>query len=276
MSHPASLAIHAPPAWVVMWSLAAAIYFSCKLWTVRLAFANGVRPSTAATLGYLFLWPGMNAAGFLAAPAGRAQRVAWRTSVAPLGKALAGAALLWGGARHAANPLLAGWIGMVGLILMLHFGLFGLLALAWQRQGREAPPLMRQPLLASSLSDFWGRRWNTAFHDLVATSLLPPLRQRFGRAGATMLIFLFSGLVHDLVISVPAGGGYGLPTLYFVLQGGGLFLERSRTGRRLGLRDRWRGRVLLFLVAAGPIGALFHPPFVRQVILPFLQAIHAL
>ena len=165
---------------------------------------------------------------------------------------------------------------MVGLIMMLHFGLFALLALAWQRLGRQAPPLMRQPLLASSPSDFWGRRWNTAFHDLVATCLLPPLRRRFGLAGATMLIFLFSGLVHDLVISVPAGGGYGLPTLYFVLQGGAILLERSRTGRRLGLRGGWRGRVLLFLVAALPLGALFHPPFVRQVILPFLRAIHAL
>ncbi len=118
---------------------------------------------------------------------------------------------------------------MVGLIMMLHFGLFALLALAWQRLGRQAPPLMRQPLLASSPSDFWGRRWNTAFHDLVATCLLPPLRRRFGLAGATMLIFVFSGLVHDLVISVPAGGGYGLPTLYFVLQGGAILLERSRT-----------------------------------------------
>jgi hypothetical protein len=265
--------IDSVPAWVVMWSLAAAIYFLCKLWTVRFAFARGVRPTAAATLAYLFLWPGMNALGFLSRPAAPAP---WRKWRAPLGKALAGATLLWAVTRCAPHPLLAGWIGMVGLIMLLHFGLFGLLALAWQRAGRQAPPLMQQPLRANSLSDFWGRRWNTAFHDLVATCLLPPLRRRCGLAGATMLIFLFSGLVHDLVISLPAGGGYGQPTLYFVLQGAGLLLERSRAGRRIGLRGGWRGRVLLFVVAALPLGALFHPPFVRHVILPFLRAIHSI
>ncbi|HEV7403122.1 MAG TPA: MBOAT family protein [Chthoniobacteraceae bacterium] len=266
---------HGLPPWVVMWCLAAAIYFLCKLWTLRFAFAQRLRPSAAATLGYLFLWPGMNAAAFLGPHAAPAP-IPRRTWLTPLGKTAAGAALLWGAARHGPTPLLAGWVGMTGLILMLHFGLFGLAAAGWQRLGRAAPPLMRQPLRAHSLGDFWGRRWNTAFHDLVATSLFPPLRKRFGFAGATMLIFLGSGLVHDLVISVPAGGGYGLPTLYFVLQGAGLLLERSRLGRRLGLRRGARGRVLLFLTAAAPVAALFHPPFVRQVILPFLRALHAL
>jgi hypothetical protein len=60
------------------------------------------------------------------------------------------------------------------------------------------------------------------------------------------------------------------------LQGGGLLLERSQAGRRLGLRGGWRGRLLLFALAGLPLGTLFHPPFVRQVILPFLAAIHAL
>jgi alginate O-acetyltransferase complex protein AlgI len=267
--------IPALPAWVVMWSLAAATYFLCKLWTLRFAFAQGLRPSTAATAAYLFLWPGMNAAGFLRPPAARVA-VPLRRWLPSLVKTLLGAALLWDVARHAPQPLLAGWIGMVGLILLLHFGLFGLIALGWQRAGRQAPPLMQEPLRATSLGEFWGRRWNTAFHELVATCLLPSLRQHCGLAGATMLIFLLSGLVHDLVISLPAGGGYGLPTLYFVIQGGGLLLERSRAGRRLGLRGGWRGRVLLWFVAAAPLGALFHPPFVREVIMPFLEAIHTL
>ena len=70
------------------------------------------------------------------------------------------------------------------------------------------------------------------------------------------------------MISCAARGGYGLPTAYFVLQGVGVSFERSRVGRRLGLRRSVRG-------TAGPAFWLFHPPFVRYVVLPFMRAIGA-
>ena len=90
-----------------------------------------------------------------------------------------------------------------------------------------------------------------------------------------MAAFLVSGAIHELVISVPAGAGYGLPTAYFLVQGGAVILERSRIGRRMGLRAGWRGRVFALLVVAAPAFWLFHPPFIRNVILPMLTAIGA-
>ena len=102
-----------------------------------------------------------------------------------------------------------------------------------------------------------------------------PLRPAVGRAGATLLAFLVSGLIHELVISVPAQGGYGLPTGYFVLQGLGVAGEHTRLGRRLGLGRSWRGWLFTVVVAAGPAFWLFPPPFVRNVMLPMLAVIRA-
>ena len=97
-----------------------------------------------------------------------------------------------------------------------------------------------------------------------------------GAARATLLVFLASGLIHELVISVPARGGYGLPTGYFVLQGLGVAGERTRLGRRLGLGRAWRGWLFTVFVAAAPAFWLFPPAFVRNVILPMLAFIGAI
>jgi hypothetical protein len=134
---------------------------------------------------------------------------------------------------------------------------------------------MRSPFLATSLAEFWSARWNTAFHLLAQDVAFRPLARRRGPTGATIGVFLISGLVHEAVISLPARGGFGLPTAYFVLQGLGVLAERARCGRRLGLGRGLRGWLFALICAAGPAFWLFHPPFIHRVILPMLQAIGA-
>jgi alginate O-acetyltransferase complex protein AlgI len=193
-------------------------------------------------------------------------------------RALFGIGLVWGGAGllHPALPIAAGWVGMFGLILMLlHFGFFQLLAFAWRRSGVPVEPLMRGPLLATSLGDFWGARWNTGFHTLAHQFAFRPLHRLLGRTLAVLAVFLLSGLVHELVITLPARGGYGLPTVYFLLQGLGLVLERSPLGRKLGLGAGVRGRVFALILVAVSAFWLFPPVFVRNVILPMLHALGA-
>ena len=86
---------------------------------------------------------------------------------------------------------------------------------------------MQNPILATSLAEFWGRRWNTAFNELAFRFTFRPLRRMTTPVTATLLVFGLSGLIHELVISLPAGGGYGLPTIYFFIQGFGTVIERS-------------------------------------------------
>ncbi|HWC59736.1 MAG TPA: DCC1-like thiol-disulfide oxidoreductase family protein [Verrucomicrobiae bacterium] len=262
------------PPWLYMWTLAFALFTGCKWLCFRVALKPGAKVGLGRKLGFLFGWIGMDAAGFFTKPA---EKPSAREFAFAAVKIFFGALLLWVATPRALaiNPLLAGWTGMFGLILILHFGLFHLLSLAWRATGVNAPRLMRAPLLARSLGEFWGERWNTAFNKLVDNFLFRPMHRAVGARTATMLVFLASGLIHDLVISVPARGGYGLPTLYFLLQGTGVLFEHTRLGRRLGIHRGFGGWLFMFVVTAGPAFWLFHPPFIHNVMLPFLKYIGA-
>jgi hypothetical protein len=262
--------------WTRMWLLAGAIMASCKWLTWRRALAVTKVVPIWRSLGYLFAWPGMDADAFLdttvspPAPSG----VAWAQAVA---KTLFGAILVWFGTRLAFpwSSWAAGWIGLAGLVFLLHFGVFHLLALTWQRGGVVAEPIMHWPIAARSVGDFWGRRWNLAFRQLAHQFVYLPLANHLGVTGAMMVSFLVSGLLHDLVISLPAGGGYGLPTVYFLLQAVGLQIEHSSLGRQIGLGRGLRGRLFAATVVGLPVVVLFHPPFVERVAIPLLHALGA-
>lgn len=264
------------PPWAVMWVLAGAVYAGCKWLTWRRTPA----PDTPARrhAAYLLAWPGLDARAFLGPrPLPRDRRPGVGEWAFAAAKFVFGVVLVWGAAPSVPThlPLLRGWVGMAGLVFLLHFGSFHLLSCAWRAAGVDARPLMDWPVLSAGLSEFWGRRWNTAFRDLAHRFVFRPLAWRLGPRAGVAAGFLFSGVVHDLVISVPAGGGYGWPTLYFALQGLGLLVERSRTGKALGLGGGLTGRAFAAAVVVGPAYGLFHPPFVLNVVLPFLAAVGA-
>jgi hypothetical protein len=260
--------------WVFMWLLSAAIFGGCK-WLPFCAARGAARQACwKRSFAFLFLWPGMNAREFLSTTA-VASRVTLREWSSALARSLLGAALIWIVVRRVPQPLLAAWVGMLGLILLLHFGVFHLLSVAWRSAGVCAEPIMRNPLLSRSLSEFWGKRWNLGFRQLSHSWIFRPLQKSIGVELATLFAFLVSGLIHDLVISVPARGGYGLPTTYFMIQGIGVLVERSRFGTRLRLGAGVTGWAWMALFTAGPAYWLFHPWFAMRVMLPFLRAIGA-
>jgi hypothetical protein len=262
---------HVPP-WAFMWLVAFGLFAGCKWltwWTARKVSSSPVR-----SLAYLLLWPGMDAEHFLDAERipPKPVPIQW---IAALAKTALGGTLIWIVAHRFASPMLQGWVGMLGLVFLLHFGSFHLIALGWQSFGVDAEPIMRFPLASRSLSEFWGKRWNMGFRQLTFDLVFQPLRRPFGIAVATFASFLVSGVIHELVLSFPARAGYGLPTAYFAVQGAGVLLERSAVGKTLGFRDGARGWLFAVVVAAAPAYFLFHPWFVLRVMVPFLRAIGA-
>src|SRR5262249_37460294 len=129
--------------WVLMWLLAFALFGLAKWGAWR---PLQPRPVTGRAAAFFFLWPGMDARAFLD-ESRRPARPAAREFAGPLFRLGLGVALIWFGVRwtHPHGALLGGWVGMFGLILLLHFGSFDLLSLLWRRAGVNADPIMRRP-----------------------------------------------------------------------------------------------------------------------------------
>jgi alginate O-acetyltransferase complex protein AlgI len=262
------------PAWGFMWLMAVAIFFGCKWLTLGIASRRSTRVCPFRAMAYFFAWPGMDATRFLSPNlAALVPRSAMLKTISlAVARVLLGTFLLFAIARRTTDPILSGWIGMVGMILILHFGLFAVVSAAWRALRVDAAPIMDAPLRSTSVAEFWGRRWNGAFNDLALGLVFRPLARRAGVTGATLSAFAVSGLIHELVISFPAGAGYGLPTGYFLLQGLAVLAQRKSAA----LRGDISGWLLTMIVVAAPAFWLFHPPFVTRVILPSMKAIGAL
>ncbi len=253
--------------WAFMWLLVAALLFAFKAMTW---VASGERRGRRA-LGYFLFWPGLDPSPFLGDGPTRGTEPPdsmWSDLARGVVALAAGGVALWLVTPRLGNPYIAAWSGMVGIVLMLHFGVLHLLAIAWRLRGIAVTPLMDRPLSATSVTDFWSRRWNLAFRDFAHRFVFRPLRRSAGPRPALVAVYLFSGIAHEIVISLPARGGWGLPTLYFAIQAAATLGER-----RLAARNR---RSLFFLATALPVPLLFHPSFLGNVIAPFLAAIGAL
>jgi alginate O-acetyltransferase complex protein AlgI len=244
--------------------------------SVWLASKNVINSATFADrVKFYLLWIGFDLPAFLDRTASPPSAAAW---FAAAGRTAASAGLVWGVNRwlpYDRWPLEFGIFGMGTCVLFVLFGLFHRLALAWQAAGRNVRPIMNAPWKADSLADFWGRRWNLAFRDSAALVIFRPIARRWGVAAATVAVFFASGILHEVVITLPARGGYGWPTLYFMLQCAALILQRRFD--RIDPND-WNvfSRITTLLVVFVPLPLLFPTPFCTNVVIPFLRMLGAL
>ncbi len=225
---------------------------------------DGRRLSLPRTFAFVFLWPGMKPSTFEERGpgplAGTDHLLAdgfVRLGLGALLVAVGRAAWIETGSRWLTAALL-----LPGISLVLHFGVLNVLAGCWRFVGVDAYRLFRAPLLARSLSEFWGRRWNLAFSEMVTVAVYRPVSAKLGRGAGTFAAFVFSALTHELALSVPARGGYGLPSVYFLLQGA-LVLVEKRTG--------WTpGRVWTLAALTLPLPLLFNGPCLDAIVWPLV------
>jgi alginate O-acetyltransferase complex protein AlgI len=271
----------AEPAGVRMLAIIAALLGTMKaLVSVEDRAAGGPRLALQQYFMFATGWPGMRPAAFANVPG--PPRHGWAEFVGRgLRHVSAGAlvvALAWltgsfpsAGAESPMRLLLVTILLLPGLSLLLHFGVFDVLAGFWRLVGADCHALFRAPLKSTSLSEFWGRRWNLAFSHMAAVTVFRPLKGVVGRQAAMMAAFLFSGGLHELAISVPVRAGYGLPMLYFVLHAVALQMESalSRRGRPID-SVRWAGRLWTLAWLLLPLPLLFHRPFLRGCVWPLI------
>ena len=255
------------PAGVRMLAIIGTLLFAMKaVVAVEGRATGGKRLAWWRWLGFAALWPGMRPGPFARSPAGPLPG-SGRLLGMGLARLLAGSALValarlaWvgTGSRMFATVLL-----LPGLSLVLHFGLFNLVAGAWRRAGVDCRPLFVAPLRSTSLGEFWGRRWNLAFSQMTAIAIYQPLVRRAGRRAALAASFLGSGLLHELAISVPVRAGYGLPMAYFALHGALVMAEAPAGAGRSPDRPRRLGRSRLDAGLAGGAAADPLPPAVPR------------
>lgn len=158
---------------------------------------------------------------------------------------------------------------LIALSLILHFGLLSIGAGQWRLMGVNTYYLFRQPAKAMSLTEFWGKRWNLAFIEMTSVAIFRPLRGKIGKAGALAVAFLFSGLLHELALSVPVNSGYGLPMLYFVIQGVVLLVEKYLMSNNAAfLKHPVMARLWVLFWLVVPMPLLFHAQFIKLVVWP--------
>ena len=103
---------------------------------------------------------------------------------------------------------------------------------------------------------------------MTSLAVYRPLVGLFSDRVARILAFAFSGLVHELAISVPPNSGYGLPSAYFLLHVGLLQIEARPPVRRFLRANKLRARAWVISSLLLPLPILFHVPFLSQCVWP--------
>lgn len=206
---------------------------------------------------FSFLWLGMDPASFVSRRTG----LSWRLD------------LVWGAVFVAVGTMGAyvvwsmGWrsifVMFLPMSLAFHFGVLRMAKGFLRAMGFAVRTLFPNPLETQGIGDFWSKRWNVGYSQMLQRVIGRPIEEMCGKSGASFAIFVASGFLHEVAITLPCRAGYGLPTLYFIIQGLVVVLEKS-----------WRkpiGKIPALCCVILPLPWLFPQSFQDDVIVPCLE-----
>jgi len=149
-------------------------------------------------------------------------------------------------------------IMFVPMSLGFHFGALRVLKGSLRAAGFPVRTLFPNVLETQGIGDFWSRRWNVGYSQMMQRLIGRPVEAFAGTNASVMAVFVTSGVMHELAITLPVSSGFGLPTVYFTLHGLLALLEKKR-GRPFG-------KIPALLAVLVPMGLLFPPTFQKEVI----------
>lgn len=207
---------------------------------------------------FAFLWFGMDPASFKK----RREGLSWKGDVG-LGLFLMGVGTLgaWFVWKMEWRQI---FIMFLPMSLGFHFGALRVLKGALRAAGFPVRTLFPNVLEARGIGDFWSKRWNVGYSQMMQRLVGRPVAARGGESAGVMAVFIGSGLLHELAITLPVQSGFGLPTFYFTLHGL-LTLAERQIGRPLG-------KIPALLAVILPMGLLFPHAFQSEVIARCLEA----
>jgi hypothetical protein len=118
--------------------------------------------------------------------------------------------------------------------------------------GFDTTPIVRNAYLSRTVSEFW-RRYNDRVHDWLYRNVFRPTGGRRAPTRSVLLVFLVSGLFHEVAFATATSRLTGYQFAFFAIQGPAALASRrlERLARRGGIAGKIvaHGATILFVAA---------------------------
>ncbi|MDP2307931.1 MAG: membrane bound O-acyl transferase family-domain-containing protein [Pseudomonadota bacterium] len=126
------------------------------------------------------------------------------------------------------GPLAARWLLGVASFYLSFEAIDRLARTAYLLGGAQVEPTQRAPILAPTLADFWGKRWNAIVRRWLASVFFLPLARKGHARLGILAAFVVSAVIHAYLMLPGLGAGWALCMGgFFLIHGALCTVERA-------------------------------------------------